>query len=88
MACLCYNYDPNVTSTATYDNHASITFDFNSSAYSSTYISLPPDEVEEEKVKVLTPWLWLLPWDPGEPAVRRAPARPPRRPARCRDPPG
>jgi hypothetical protein len=74
-----YNYDSTSTTWSS--------IDFNQGVYSSTYIELPPDEAESEEVQVC-PWLFLLPEDQRDLVVRPPTARPPRRPARCRDPPG
>ena len=85
-----YNYDPYVTvksTESTCDSSIPITISARNCSYSTTYTELPPDEAELEKVAVPQPWLWLLPWDPGEPCVRLAIERPPGRPVRCRDPP-
>lgn len=86
MVAIYYDYDLNDNYGSTNSETLIITFG-SSRSYSSTHVELPPDEVELEKVQIC-PWLFLLPEDQRDPVVRRPTVRPPRRPARCRDPPG
>jgi len=92
-----YNYDPNCTDSSATTGQGIYTITWGPSRYgtgepcssntiySTNYVELPPDDVEEVVACPSPQTAWFL--QPRETAPSRLRARPPRGPARCRDPP-
>jgi hypothetical protein len=92
-----YNYDPNCADTSetgqgiyTIRIGPGTTSTGSSTYHSSNYSDVPyvaDDDAEEDESGPPSPWWWLVPEDQRCPVVCRGSSVPPRRPARCRDPP-